>query len=78
MYKRQGVEYTNEEIKELREYAAAKNAYMKKYYEDNIALGHHPAVQMCIRDSFYGFRRATIYNIKRRSDWKDWFSYFSV
>lgn len=39
-----GVEYTNEEIKELREYAAAKNAYMKKYYEDNIALGHHPAV----------------------------------
>ena len=39
-----GVEYSAEELKELREYAAAKNAYLKKDYEENIERGHHPEV----------------------------------
>lgn len=39
-----GVEYSDEEMKELREYAEMKNAYMKKDYEDNISKGYSPAV----------------------------------
>ena len=38
------VEYSDEELQELREYAAAKNSYMEREYKDEITRGNHPEV----------------------------------
>lgn len=38
------VEYSDEELQELREYAAAKNSYMEREYKEEIARGNHPPV----------------------------------